>query len=357
MTDNKQAESGMQRGLRIASMALTVLGPVINNAADRLGDRLESGRRAQKVTVDVEEVPVSPVTDVAVVEPEDVVATKPSLSGALLELKDRPYSQELLKRGELLVAELEELVERGSKLSQNLVTRSNEVTRELADRGSKASLELVKRSEEARKELRKRGKKLNKQLNKRSRKVAKELRKRSEKVSKELSRRSQQASRQISERSGTFWTIFGFSVGLTAAGVAAYVLIRQRVKQQQQLEEEQSFQVSQNGYLNTAPPISQGSGPIRSAAQPEPIIQKPLTQGSVIEESVPAVAVAEQASKTPAEPSAPVDATFIGVVTTKRYYPVSTPLDQLASSENGKVDVIYFISEEEAKVQGYTSGV
>lgn len=345
--DKEQAESGTQRLLRITTLALTVLGPVINALAARLGDRLERGGKRKKVTVDAE----VPASKVVTVEQEKVVATKPSLSGALLELKDRPYSQDLLKRGEALVEELQALVDRGSKLSQDLAARSSEVTRDLAERGSKASQELVKRSEEARKELRKRGKKLNKELNKRSRLVAKELSKRSEKASKELSKRS----RRVSERGGTFWTLFGFSVGLTAAAIAAYILIRQRVKQQQQLEEEQSFQLSQNGYLNTTSTTNQGVAPTRTGTQPEPSIQKQPTHKSAAEESIPAIAVAEQENAT--KQVAPADAAFVGVVSTQRYYPVSTPLDQLASPESGKVDVVYFTSEEEAKVQGYTSGV
>lgn len=330
--EDTRAEVGTQNWLRTATLLLTILSPVINNLASRLADRLEQGgKRAKELQEDVP----------GAVQ-EKVAATRQTLSDTLVELKEHPYSQELLKRGEGLVEELQDLVDRGSKLSQSLIARGSDVTSDLAERGNKASQELVKRSEEARKELRKRGKKLNKELSKRSKRVAKELSKRSDKIAKELSRRSRQVTGLNSGRSGLFWTISGFCVGLTFAGIAAYVLIRRRLQQQQQLEEEQSFQVPQNGYLNTtaiSTTSSEEAGSTPAAAQPiEPVLA---------EEGSPAVAAQEN--------GAPLDAALVGVVGTKRYYLVSTPLDQL--SENGKTDVVYFSSEDEAKAEGYTSGV
>ncbi|SRR6266487_1620113 len=316
--EDKRAEAGTQNWLRTATLLLTILSPIINSMASRLADRLEQGgKRIKEVKVDVP----------GAVQ-EKVVAAQQSIGDTLYELKDHPYSQELLKRGESLAEELQDLVERGSQLSQSLLAHSSDITSDLAERGGKASQELVKRSEEARKELRKRGEKLNKELNKRSKRVAKELSKRSDKITKELRKRTHQAARQ----GGLFWTIAGFSIGLTVAGITAYLLIRQRIRQQR--EEEQSFQVPQNS-LNTTASSTASTPP---TAQPAP---------AQAEEEAPAIAVQED--------SVPADAAFVGVVGTHRYYPASTPLDQL--SGNGKVDVVYFSSEDEAKVQGYTAGV
>jgi len=334
MTDTQQAESGTERLLRTGTLALTVLGPVINTVATRLADRLERGGKRKG--------------DFAVVDVKNVQKQ--------LGVK----RDSLRERGEVLVQELEDLVERGTKLSQSLVARGGEVTHDLAERGNTASQDLLRRSEEIRAELRTRGKKLNKrsqklakELNKRSQKVAKELSLRSQKATKELSKRSRQASRQISEHNGSFWVISGFVVGLAAAGIAAYLLIKQRVQQQQQLETEQSFSLPQNGYINTAP-STQRKAPVYST--PEPVAQREAAS-TLNEETAPAVAVAKQESKLPAAQSAPSNAAFVGLVSTKRYYPVSTPLDQLAAPENGKSDVIYFTTEEEARKQGYSSGL
>jgi hypothetical protein len=341
MADNQQAESGVQRLLRIGTVTLTVLGPVINPLAAQLAERLERGGKqpADLEVVDVEDKPNVKKVVFADGEEEEVVVTKQSAKNVLLE------------RSEALAQELEDLVERGTKLSQSLIARSSEATHDLAERGSATSQDLLKRSKEIQQELGKRGKKLNKNLNKRSQKVAEELSRRSKKVTKELSKRSRQATRQISERSGTFWILSGFVVGLAAAGITAYLLIRQRVQQQQQLDAEQSFPVSQNGYLNTNTSSAQGKG--STYTNPGPIIQQSV-QPSLAEENTPAIAVADQENRMPAAQSAPSNAAFIGVVGTHHYYPVSTPLDQLANSETGKNDVVYFTTEEEAQAQGYS---
>src|SRR6266496_6032413 len=167
--EDKRAEAGTQNWLRTATLLLTILSPIINSMASHLADRLEQGgKRMKEVKVDVSDT-----------VQEKVVAARQSIGDTLHEMKDHPYSQELLKRGESLAEELQDLVDRGSQLSQSLLARSSDITSDLAERGGKASQELVKRSEEARKELRKRGEKLNKELNKRSKRVAKELSKRS----------------------------------------------------------------------------------------------------------------------------------------------------------------------------------
>lgn len=330
MTDNQKTASGTQRLLHVGTVALTALSPVINMLAARLADRLEQGGKHLEdfEVVDVEDKPNVKKVVFAHGEQEEVVVAK----------QPTPLSA----RGEVLIQELEDLVERGTKLSQSLMTRSGEVTHDLIERGNTLSQDLLRRSEEVRKELGKRGKKLNKDLNKRSQKVA-----------KELSKRSHHATRQISERNGIFWVISGFAVGLSAAGITAYLLIRQRVRQQQQLEVEQSYPVSQNGYLN----LHASSAQVKNTTSTgEPIVQQP-TPSILAEENVPAVAVADQENRMPAAQSAPANAAFIGVVGSRRYYPVSTPLEQLAESGTGKNDVIYFSTEEEAQAQGYTTGL
>lgn len=345
MTDTQKTESGTQRLLQVGTTTLTVLSPVINMLAARLADRLErSGTRP----VDIEDAYV--VKD----GEEEILVVK------------QPLSNTLQERGEVLVQDLEDLVERGTKLSQALMTRSSEMTHDLVERGTNASQDLMTRSKEVRKELGKRGKKLNKNLNKRSQQVAKELNKRSQRISKELNKRSQQvakelnkrsqqATRQISERNGTFWVISGFVVGLSAAGVAAYLLIRQRVQQQQQLEAEQSYPVSQNGYLNIH--SSSVRAKDTSTTTTRPIVHQPAVS-ALVEENTPVVAVVDQEDRAPVVTQAiPANAAFIGIVETRRYYPVMTPLEQLVAANAEKNDVIYFTTEEEAKTQGYSSGL
>jgi len=345
MTDKQQqVESGTDRLLRVGTLALTVLSPVINTLTARLADRLERGGKVKEAlkTLDVADV----------------------------ETVKQPLSDALRGRGEVLVQELEDLIERGTKLSQSLAARGSEVTHDLADRGNTASQDLLKRSEEIRKELGKRGQKLNKSsqklaknLNKRSQKVAKDLSQRSEKITKDLSRRSEkvtkelskrgrQATQQISEHNGTFWIISGFVVGLAAAGVTAYLLIKQRVRQQQQLEAESSFSLSQNGYLNSSISAHRDTPtrPTPSSASQQP------TQPSLSDDISPTVAVVDPENRTPSAQSIPADAAFIGLVSTQRYYPVSSLTEQLTAQKTGKNNFVFFTTEEEAQQQGYLSG-
>jgi hypothetical protein len=346
---------------------------------------------------------------------EKLLAVGASLTDALGELKDHPYSQELLKRSsdltenlvgqgnrlsQVLVERSSGLVERGSKTTQAIADRGSEVLSDLAERSEKVSKEVARRSEKVSKEIARRSEKANREIARRSEKASKELAKRSEKVSRELAKRSQdvanvvaqrsrEASARLPERNGTFWTIFGFTIGLTVTAAAVFWFIRRRL--QGGSLENQSFQIAQNGHL------SNGSGrPQTTPGQATPAKsqqnQAPATQPQAVQ---PAVAIAEPVSEidaqakpetatpapelqhtptpvvtgqvnvsvtpaaeetpTPTGAERPLDATFIGVVSTKRYYPVETPLDQLQEGQEEPLNVIYFASEDEAKEQGFSA--
>lgn len=345
--DDVQTEAGAPNWLRTATLLLTLFSPVINNMAARLAERLEQGGKRVKVEdMDVEEIDIKDLPDVIEVQQAEIVEPGQSLSAALQNLKDSPYSRQLLKQRDNLTDGLQALIDRSSQLSQSLLARGNDVTSDLVERGNQASQELLRRSDEARKELRKRGKKLNKQLSKRSKKLSKELRKRSDRVAKELRKRSRQVASQTSEQSGLFWTIAGFSVGLTAAAIVAFVMLRQRIRQQQELEASQSLQTAQDSYLNAtqaATSSRQGAEFTAAATSPEAVVQ---TQASTLEDTAPAVAVQET--------GAPAGAAYVGIIETRRYYPVTTRPDQLAAG--GRTDLVYFSSEEEAKAEGYVTG-
>jgi hypothetical protein len=45
---------------------------------------------------------------------------------------------------------------------------------------------------------------------------------------------------------------------------------------------------------------------------------------------------------------------LVGVISTKSYYPVDTPLDQLVSPEEQESNIVYFNSEEDAKELGFS---
>ncbi len=412
--DNKKIIQETGRWLRVGFMTISVLGPVINTVSSRLRERAkvlreEAAKRSSGAYTQSQ---------------ERLTTAGTSLAESLNELKEHPYSQGLLKRGSSLT---ENLVDRGSKLSQVVAKRSEQAGRDLAERSSKATQvvtdrsdvlqELVERSEKASQELAKRGEQVSKEIAKRGAKVSKEVTKRSQKAAKEVKKRSQKAQRELAKRTqeltqpnsrqnSPLLAVLSFSMGLTAAGVAAYLLIKKRLQQNQQ--DSQQARLSLNGSLNGTSK-STTNGDIYSISQPSlatktteaPEVAAPtltFTESILVEpeveddlpatEKMPAVAspslaelsaVEEPVAIAPTEavstpesgiasdtqtdavttgqktPAASIqDATFLGVVSTKYYYPVETPLNELHSTGDVALEVVYFATEDEAKAQGYT---
>jgi hypothetical protein len=254
-------------------LALTVGRPLIDILADRLRESGEASRRAAAAKRLAAEQQLEAAQR----------ALKPSLSESLLDLPSA--AQVALRRGEGLA---DDLRSRGSKFSQAVQERSSDFTRD-----------LLEKSEAARKQ---------------SEQALKELTERSEKAARKLSKQGKQISQELTQGNRRkYLAALGFSIGLVTAGIIAFVLMRKRVQQQQEPEEDQHILLSLNGHQNQEPAI----------------------------------------------PATPEDARLLGVVSTKRYYPVETPLDQLPTPPTGAgeepSDIIYFSSEEEARAQGFTA--
>jgi polyhydroxyalkanoate synthesis regulator phasin len=335
----QQSGAGIGRWLRIGFLSFTVLGPAISTVLERQRAfiRLRRPQAREDQTV--------------VVVPEQEV--KPSLGESLLEL---PYAQVLLRRGEGLANELRErgnklsqtVVEHGGKVSHDLIDRSSDLTRDLIGRGGQASQEMLKQSEKAVQELRRQSEKAARVMRKQSEKAARRLTKQSKKASKELTRRGekitqglvkrgQEFTHDLTQRNGRAWTIVGFAVGLLSASAVAYILISKRTRHEQGEEAEQHILLAPNGYQNL------GSGTSSRVAE---------RNGTLTEKSAAPV------QQERVERSIPADAELVGVVSTRHYYPVETPLADLQEQarERGElVDIIYFSSEEEAKAQGFSA--
>jgi hypothetical protein len=331
----QQSGAGIRRWLRIGFLSFTVLGPAINTVLARRRGLTEAREEPSVVVIPEQEV-------------------KPSLSESLLEL---PYAQVLLRRGEELASELRErgnklsqnVAEHGGKVSHDLIDRSSELTRDFIGRGGQASQEMLRQSEQAVKELRRQSEKAAREMRKQSEKAAQRLTKQSKKASKELTqrgeeirndlvRRSQEFTQELVERNGRAWAIVGFAVGLLSATAVAYILISKRVKRVQGDEvEEHILLAPNNGYQDLSSGASAGTGG---------------RNGTLAQESA-AVVQQKKVGR-----SVPADAALVGVVSTRYYYPVETPLADLQEQARGKgelVDIIYFSSEEEAQEQGYSA--
>jgi hypothetical protein len=138
---------------------------------------------------------------------------------------------------------------------------------------------------------------LSHELRKRGRHMRRTLQQQNRKLQKKLQRQFQQRQKR------TFWIAAGFAFGLTLAGIIGYQFLSHRL--QQRKEEEAALEL----------PIDAQNGNVMIAALPE--------------------------------------AAFVGVTSTKLYYPIEIPLDQLPTENDSPVDAIYFQSEQEATKQGF----
>ena len=231
--------------------------------------------------------------------------------------------QDMLKRGEHLS---EELIERGEKVSHDLVKRSEKAAQELARRSENIAQAVAERSSEAIHDLAERGEELTHDLSKRTDKL--NLAKRGRKMTRDLAERGEEWLKPERKQNRAIWMVAGFSVGLVVAGVITYRLVRGRAIQI--LEEgEESIELPQNDAWNGTP-------------------GRPAGEILHLDTSGTGVATLEVIGITSAEGSErPADAAFVGVVNTNYYYPVDT--DTALESAN----VVYFITEEEAREQGF----
>jgi hypothetical protein len=170
------------------------------------------------------------------------------------------------------------------------------------------------------------------------------------KLSHNVAERSGQILEPIIEpmrkRNSRFWTVFGFTTGLFAAGIVTYVMVRRRITVQPNDDTDEQIELPRSGTWNGSSP-NRPSGEIRHVGSEGTAGTAVATMTSTNVENAPQETTTEkleaiqdtQATQTPA------DVAFVGVVSTKLYYPTDTTPEAN--------DVIYFASEDEAKAEGF----
>lgn len=315
MATDRDLSQEMRRWLRVGAFTLTALGPVINTLGERLRARAEA-RRQQQTNEQPDSQPDSK---------ERLVALGAALAESMAELRTHPYSRKLARQGGLLA---EELMERGRKLSRTVTESGNDASQQLFKRGKKTTKRWSKSKARMKKELR---------------------------------RRNRKAQQTQALRSNMFWLAFVCSAGLTAAAVAIYLYIQRR-KQQQQEAYDQPIELLQNDRWNGTP-LKEQVSPIQSpVSAEEPPLPYAESRGPATLEELGEASLASgvgDLNSSPVERAIPEDATVIGVVSTRLYYPIEVPLEQLTAAEEdagaGGVTVIYFASEGEAQSRGFTA--
>jgi len=293
--DNTNTETSGGRWLRVSLLTLTMVAPIVNSIMDYFRKRAELDGAST-----ADQVPSRQRLD------ELTYAARQRAGAQAQQLQNwaQDWSQDLRKRGEDLA---EDLAAQSGKISQDLLARGSKVTRDITKRGSRVQRDITKRG----------------------RKVTRRLAKRSKKLSQDLTERSNQLLQPNRKRNSTFWTIFGFSLGMVIAAVVTYLLIRKRLERQA-LEAEQQFELSQ---------VRSGE---RQGEQ-----GKPAGEIIYMDNEGAVIATVEAVDLDTGEVVAPADAAFVGVVGTKRYYPIEVTLDD-------GLELVYFVSEDEARAQGYS---
>lgn len=225
------------------------------------------------------------------------------------------WSQELLKRGENLT---EDLVAQGGKISSDLLERGTEVSHDLVERGGKITQDVAERGGQLTQVLVKRGSEVGQNLAKRSNAIGQGLTKRGDQLLPPTAAR---------KRNNTLWTIFGFSTGLVVAVTVTYLFLRQRIQRD---EREQNQQIE---LASDASPMGK-------------VTERPAGTIRHLDSNSSSVATLQTVG-VEYEVVAPADAAFVGVMSTKQYYPVATAVEA--------EDLIYFTSEAEARSQGFTA--
>lgn len=293
-------ETNEARWLRVSLLTLTMIAPVVNSIMDYLRRRSEVGREAPAVQAHEQNGGMQSSLQAAQVivrqRLDDLTSTtRQSASEQAQQLQKlaQDWSHDLRKRGE-------EVTVQSGKISHLLLDRGGKVTQDITERGSQITQELAKRGE---------------------------------KLSHDLSKQGDRLVQPLRRQGSPLLIFFGFSVGMVSTAVVTYLLVRKRVVERvgnagQQIELPRDTSWSNGNQGQREKPL----GEIRHLGHEGNTPETTIVQG-----------VDVVATRTV---TAPADAAFVGVVSTKRYYPVEIALD-------GVTDLIYFVSEEEAKMQGY----
>jgi hypothetical protein len=289
-------QAGRGRWLRAALLAYTLAGPAI-------GGWIKRARQSSQAVVAA-----------AQTLPEAVQSRQADFRERLEELT-RESRQNIAEQAQHLREQANQLRAQSRQLRKAVRKEAKQRRKLLAqvrDSGFEWGQDMLKRGENLTGELVERGGEMTHDLAKRGRKATRQLAKRSEEILE-----------PAFEQNRALWTVAGFGVGLVVAGAITYRLVRSRAIKQAE-EEDQSIELPQADSWNGK--VSHPVGEIHH-----------FDQGSATVATLEAVTMANA--------ERPKNAAFVGVLSTKHYYPVDTELEL--------TDLVYFISEEEARKHGF----
>lgn len=338
----KREETGFtqqaSRWLRVGALTLTTIGPAVNTLLAWMRQRSQSvSERSddlQDAAHDARVAAFQQLDDFTQASRQRVVAQADYLQRQAQQLSAQAkYLRSSLRKEQRqrrkLNKTLKQLREAGLDWGQELLKRGENLTEDLVAQGGKISSDLLERGSGVRHDLAERGGKITQDVAERGGQLTQVLVKRGSAIGQDLAERSGQLLHPTDarKRNNTFWTIFGFSTGLVVAVTVTYLFLRQRILRD---EREQNQQIEL---------ASDESRKGRATERPAGTILHLDSNSS----SVATLQTVDVEHKV----AAPADAAFVGVMSTKQYYPVATAVEAK--------DLIYFTSEAEAKSQGFSA--
>ncbi len=276
------------------------------------------------------------------------------------------FLNQMRKRSQTLREQAEGLPTAARAVQTSTLQRLDELTLTSREQAVAQAQQLRKQAQQLRsqaKQLRKalraeakqrqKIKQLQKQLQKSGMALGQDWLKRGSKLSHNVAERSGQMLEPIIEpmrkRDSRFWTVFGFTTGLFAAAIVTYVLVRRRVTAiNSDFDSDEQIELPHNG-LWKGSSLSRPSGEIRHVNSEGTSVTRVATVAGINVEDAPQETTTEQLEAIQTaqltQMQTPTDVAFVGVVSTKLYYPTSTKPEAN--------DVIYFASEDEAKAEGF----
>ena len=292
----QQEKAGRTRWLRSGLLIYTLAGPAIRSWIKR---RANEGSQA--------------IAAAAETIPEVVQSRQADLRERLEELT-RESRQKAVEQAQHLRDQAAQFQAQARQLRKALRKEAKQRRKLLAqmrDSGVEWSQDMLKRGERLTEELVERGEELTHDLAKRGRKLAKQTEK----------------LLPVKEQNRVVWTAAGFGVGLVIAGAITYRLVRNRAFKQALLEEEQAIELPESEAWMVA-------------TQPA---------GEIVHVDQNGTTVTKLETVTVADAERPENAAYVGVISTQSYYPADTALEH--------TDLVYFLTEEEAKGRGFKSAL
>lgn len=292
-TENRVKGVPVKRWLDIALLTYTMAGPFINTLTKRLRQNGQPEQTRQ----------------------EEVPATQPDMRQRLNELT--------LESQQWVAEQIQQLNEQARQL-QVQSRQLRKATRLMAKQRRMLAAQLRESGIELGKDLLKRSERVTEELVERGGKITQDLLERSGEFTHDLAERGEHLLEPVRKRDRNFWALVGFGVGMVVAGVVTYRLVRQRMVQ---------LETGQDEHIELPQSDSWDGKQSRPVGE---ILH--IDQGGI---SVATLEIVDVETN-----ERPADAAFVGVMSTKLYYPVDTDLEP--------EDVVYFLSEEDARIQGFT---